>query len=257
MRNISQSLLRYHAGTGLMDAGGKRGDSHAGNASGGYGGGDSGGNQGSKEENVETERVAQVANRAFNKAIAQGNLTSAAEVARNEAMTVVKPAVIPGMIANIFAKPAKTMAVVASGPYAPATAALIGDVDIGEKINTKITQSRIDNYVNSFLGRDEAQERILTRDGPMANIERDDRTDSHKTGAVEDPRSATTASLVNKIIPSNIPIPSAIPAATIPLETTTTTPTTTTGSTTPDAESEGISLPVLGAGILALKFLLF
>jgi len=190
MRSLSvalhRSLFQY---TGLSDAGGKRGDTHAGSASGGYSGGsdrDHGGNSAQTATQVRaleaaaakaaadkmtaekaavekaatvkaaTDRAGDVAQRPFNQAIAAGSLTPAGVVAYQEAQKTVTPVTLPGRLLNIIEKPLIGAAAIATGPWAPVTGTALNTLaqSAGDALNARLTQAKIEKVAAESLGPD-------------------------------------------------------------------------------------------------------
>jgi len=261
MRSISDALPRFHPFNGLgrdPDAGGGTSEgreSGSDKSSGGDGGGDGGGGndgggndrrerqeaamaqamneRGRVEMQKERDRAGEVAQRAFNQAVAMAELTPAWKVAEEEAKANVVPVTLPGQLLNLIATPVKTVATIASGRFAPLTNAVIGDYNAGDELNKALTQNKIDNYVNDYLDRGD-----IPHENPIK-----DRSDNNRGGdGITNPdRVANTVLRENPVIHAS-----------------TGTPTTQTQTQVPVKSNEegGISLPILGAGILALKMLI-
>jgi hypothetical protein len=238
MRTLSNAMPRYHSfpGLGGQEAGsGEGGDRDNGKRTGGNNRNE-GGNRGTKEENAATERVAMVASRPFNQAVARGELTSFAEATRQDVAGSVVPATIPGLIYDTFKTPVVSTLSVLTGPVAPVTFnALNKTLPTGKDINASITKARVDAAVQAALGPDWGGS-VKPTGGP--NVVRDRTEDAGPqnngpTGGTPASSGASTAGQVAATIIDQSK--GVIPSTTAP-------------------KSEG--LPYLAGGILALKLLL-
>lgn len=182
---------------------------------------------------IKNERVAQVAQRPFNESVARATLTSALEVARQEATSTVKKAVIPGILVNIIRAPVVAVTAAATGPLAPLTGGVLTkSLPTGDDINRMITEKRIDDAARASLG--------LDRKNFDNKIERADETD-HDRG-----RDSNANKLVSAVLTHKTQVQTeAFPAESVQ-------------STAPAPAAEpATGLPLLAGGLLALKLIFF
>ena len=325
MRTLSTALrFNRHPYRGLSDAGGLRGDSHAGQASGGYGGSDSShggsGNTAASEAaataaavksaaaarateaaakaaadkatadrnasatatqvraleaaatlkmqaaphvtettgpvtqvSTPSDRAGDVAQRAFNQAVATGTITPAGVVAYQNAQKTVTPVTLPGRILNILEKPVIGAVSVATGPFAPATGLALNALgqSAGEALNARLTDAKIQAAAAESLGPDWGGS-TTTRANPSTT---GPAVTSGGGGGNTTTRNGGGGSST-PIRTSNAQVeamPSAPVASSGVLSTTAADGTTPTPTTQPAADHGGL---ILGAGILAAKLLL-